>query len=89
MTSYELDFHQPDNATSRTHPEACLQHDGITCEPRPDHAQYISQYLALLKHDPKAIFTAAAKAAQAADYLKAFSQPAAVADTPSADPIAA
>ena len=62
---------------------------GITCEPRPDHAQYISQYLALLKHDPKAIFTAAAKAAQAADYLKAFSQPAAVAGTPSADPIAA
>ena len=27
MTSYELDFHQPDNTTSRTHPEACLRHD--------------------------------------------------------------
>jgi antirestriction protein ArdC len=46
---------------------------GISTEPRPDHAQYIMQYLRLLKSDPKAIVTAAAKAAQAADYLKSFS----------------
>jgi antirestriction protein ArdC len=46
---------------------------GISTEPRADHAQYIMQYLKLLKSDPKAIVTAAAKAAQAADYLKSFS----------------
>ena len=46
---------------------------GIASEPRPDHAQYIAHYLKLLKSDSKAIFTAAAKAAQSVDYLKAFS----------------
>jgi antirestriction protein ArdC len=44
---------------------------GITCEPRTDHAQYIAQYLKLLKSDSRAIFAAAAKASQAADYLTA------------------
>jgi antirestriction protein ArdC len=39
----------------------------------PDHAQYIAQYLQLLKSDSRAIFTAAAKARQALAYLKAFS----------------
>jgi antirestriction protein ArdC len=43
---------------------------GIANEPRPDHAQYIAQWLRLLKTDSKAIFTAAAKASQAAAYLK-------------------
>lgn len=45
---------------------------GIACTPRADHAQYIAQYLQLLKSDSRAIFTAAAKANQAVAYLKAF-----------------
>ena len=46
---------------------------GMACTPRLDHAQYIAQYLQLLKSDSRAIFTAAAKANQAVAYLKAFS----------------
>ena len=46
---------------------------GMTPQPRPDHARYIEHYLNLLKADKSAIFAAAAKAAQAADYLAAFS----------------
>ena len=46
---------------------------GIASAPRADHAQYIAHYLALLKSDNRAIFTAAAKASQAVAYLKAFS----------------
>ncbi len=42
---------------------------GITPEPRLDHACYIKNWLAVLKGDKKAIFTAAAKASQAAQYL--------------------
>jgi len=42
---------------------------GITPEPRLDHASYIKNWLAVLKGDKKAIFTAAAKASQAAQYL--------------------
>ena len=52
---------------------------GIACAPRADRAQYIAQYLQLLKSDSRAIFTAAAKANQAVAYLKAFSAEQAVA----------
>ena len=45
---------------------------GITQDTRPDHAQYLAQYLALMKSDTKAIFTAAAAAARAADYVKSL-----------------
>lgn len=38
------------------------------------HAEYIASWINLLKEDPKAIFTAAGKASQAAEYLKAFSE---------------
>jgi antirestriction protein ArdC len=38
------------------------------------HADYIGHWIALLKDDPRAIFTAASKASQAADYLRAFSE---------------
>jgi antirestriction protein ArdC len=48
---------------------------GITCEPRPDHAQYIAHWLKLLKSDNRAIFAAAAKASQAAEYLTGPAQP--------------
>lgn len=42
---------------------------GITQEPRVDHARYIKNWLQALKNDKKAIFTAASKASQAAQYL--------------------
>ncbi len=44
---------------------------GITPEPRQDHACYLKNWLAVLKDDKKAIFTAAAKASQAASFLLA------------------
>jgi antirestriction protein ArdC len=42
---------------------------GLSTEPRPDHAAYINSWLRVLKADKRAIFTAASKAQQAADYL--------------------
>lgn len=42
---------------------------GLSNEPRPDHAQYIASWLRVLKSDRRAIFTAASKAQQAADFL--------------------
>ena len=44
---------------------------GITGEPRPDHAAYISGWLELLRDDNKAIFKAATAAEKAVDYLTA------------------
>jgi len=44
-------------------------HFGLSSEPREDHAQYIQSWLRVLKADKRAIFTAASKAQQAADYL--------------------
>lgn len=43
---------------------------GITQELRADHAQYLANWLELLKDDSKAIFAAAARASEAARYLK-------------------
>jgi antirestriction protein ArdC len=37
--------------------------------PREDHAEYLQSWLKVLKADKKAIFTAASKAQQAADWL--------------------
>lgn len=42
---------------------------GITTEPRPDHAAYVSSWLEVLNRDPKAIFTAASKAQEAFEHL--------------------
>ena len=47
-------------------------HLGIIGELR--HAGYIQNWIQLLKEDNRAIFTAASKASQAADYLRAFSE---------------
>ena len=44
-------------------------HLGLSTEPRPDHAQYIASWLRVLKADKRAIFTAASKAQQAADFM--------------------
>jgi antirestriction protein ArdC len=48
---------------------------GITNEPRPDHAQYIVQYLEILQNDGRAIFQAATAASAAVDYILAFGRP--------------
>jgi len=42
---------------------------GITPEVREDHAAYIDSWLAMLKNDKRAIFSAAAHAQRAVDYL--------------------
>ena len=40
-------------------------------EPRPGHAAYVASWLKVLRGDKRAIFTAAAKAQQAADWMHA------------------
>jgi len=42
---------------------------GVTNMPREDHAAYIAGWLEVLKHDKRAIFTAASKAEEATKYL--------------------
>jgi antirestriction protein ArdC len=42
---------------------------GISTTPRPDHASYLASWLRVLRADTSAVFTAAAKAQQATDYL--------------------
>ena len=43
---------------------------GVTQDTRADHAQYLANWLKLLKDDSKAIFAAAAKASEAVAFLK-------------------
>jgi antirestriction protein ArdC len=45
---------------------------GITPEPREDHAAYLASWLRVLRADARAIFTAAAHAQRAVDYLHGF-----------------
>lgn len=45
---------------------ALLQLDSV---PRPDHAQYLANWLKVLKNDKRAIFTAASQAQRAVDYM--------------------
>jgi antirestriction protein ArdC len=47
----------------------------ITQDTRADHAQYLADWLKLLKEDDRAIFTAAAKASEAVAYLKELQPP--------------
>lgn len=42
---------------------------GLPTDPRQDHAPYIASWLKVLKNDKRAIFTAAAKAQEAVDWL--------------------
>lgn len=42
---------------------------GVSNEPRPDHAAYVANWLALLKNDSRAVFAASRLANQAATYL--------------------
>jgi len=48
---------------------------GITQDCRADHAQYLAQWLHLMKSDSRAIFAAAAKASEAVGYLKRLQPP--------------
>ena len=43
---------------------------GLSNEPRPDHAGYLSSWLKCLKSDKRAIFTAASKAQAAVDWMR-------------------
>ena len=47
---------------------------GITPEVREDHAAYLGHWLTVLKEDKRAIFSAAAHAQRAADYLSGLQQ---------------
>ena len=47
---------------------------GITPEVREDHAAYLGHWLTVLKEDKRAIFSAAAHAQRAADYLSELQQ---------------
>src|SRR5258706_2476156 len=47
---------------------------GIKPEPREDHAAYLAHWLKVLKEDKRAIFTAAAQAQRAADYLHSLQE---------------
>lgn len=62
---------------------------GLAHEPRADHAAYLASWMEVLKSDSRAIFTAASKAQQAADWMhqqqpdasrKVFDRPCASAD---------
>jgi antirestriction protein ArdC len=44
-------------------------------EPREENAAYIANWLEVFKHDSRAIFSAAAHAQRAADYLNAMAAP--------------
>ena len=46
--------------------------DGLGIHGELRHAGYIDTWISLLKTDNRAIFTAASKASQAADYIRAF-----------------
>jgi antirestriction protein ArdC len=47
----------------------------VALEPRPDHAAYIESWLKVLKQDKRAIFSAAAHAQRAADFLGGLQVP--------------
>ena len=51
----------------------------LTMEPREDHAEYIASWIKVLKSDNRAIFSAAAHAQRAVDYLASL-QPSAIAE---------
>lgn len=48
---------------------------GLALEDRADHAAYIGHWLAVLKDDKRAVFTAAAHAQRAIDYLHGLTRP--------------
>jgi antirestriction protein ArdC len=59
---------------------------GLTPELRADHAAYIASWLKVLKADKRAVFTAAAHAQRAADFLHGRQLSPAPASAPDAGP---
>ena len=48
---------------------------GLPSDPRVDHAPYIASWLKALRNDKRAIFTAAAKAQEAVDWMNKRTSP--------------
>ncbi len=59
---------------------------GVTPQLRDDHAAYVASWLKVMRADNRAIFTAAAQAQKAADFLLAFIDPAPARPVASHDP---
>jgi len=55
-------------------PSCCVK-VGVSAEPREDHAHYLKSWIAVLKADNRAIFSAASAAQKAADYLQGLQPP--------------
>jgi antirestriction protein ArdC len=51
-----------EEATAELTASLVLADLSVAHHPRPDHAAYVASWLRILKHDPRAIFTAASKA---------------------------
>lgn len=51
--------------------KATLARSGLALTPREDHAAYLASWLQVLQGDRRAIFTAAAYAQRACDFLQA------------------
>ncbi len=48
---------------------------GVSAEPHEDHARYLKSWIAAMKADNRAIFTAASAAQKAAGYLQSLQPP--------------
>lgn len=68
---FKRDWLAVEEATAELTASYILADLGIAHHPRPDHAAYVASWLRVLKNDPRAIFTAASKAQQAADWMHA------------------
>lgn len=68
---FKHDWLPIEEATAELTASFILADLGVAHHPRPDHAAYVASWLRLLKDDPRAIFTAASKAQQAADWMHA------------------
>jgi antirestriction protein ArdC len=60
----------------------------LAAAPRPDHAPYIASWLKILRNDKRAIFSAAAAAQRAVDYLVHLVQPGAAEESAEPEPLA-
>ena len=67
-----LQRHRARHHCARSFAAFLCAHLGIKGELK--HAEYIATWIALLKEDARAIFTAASQASKASDYLRAFSE---------------
>ena len=68
---FRRDWLAIEEATAELTASFVLADLSVAHHPRPDHAAYVASWLRILKDDPRAIFTAASKAQQAADWMHA------------------